>query len=57
MAACGRSDEDQTTKIKEKVEPASCDHGPLIARDVASYEPFKLPKQNRRSGYQARILL
>ena len=40
-AACERFDEDRTAKIKERVEPASWDFGPLIVRDVAASWPFE----------------
>ena len=53
MATSGRFDEDRTKKIKEKVEPASWDCGPLIARYVASSWPSKLFKRNDQYGYQA----
>ena len=56
-AACGRSDVDPKAEIKERVEPTSWDHGPLIAHYVASSEPLMLLKRNGWSGYQARILL
>ena len=34
-AACGHSDEDLTTEIKERVELTSWDRGPLIAHYVS----------------------
>ena len=52
-AVCGRSDEDRTVKIKERVELASWDRGPLHTRDAASSWLFKLPKQNGRPGFLA----
>ena len=57
MAAHGRSDEDRMTEIKERVEPALWDCGPLIAHYVASSELFKHLNQNGWFGYQAGILL
>ena len=41
--ACGCFDEDRMAEIKERVEPASWDCGPLIARYVGSSWPFKTP--------------
>ena len=49
MATCGRSDEDRTVEIKEKVQPMSWDRGPLIAHYVASSWPSKVFKRNGRS--------
>ena len=55
MATCGCSDEDRTAEIKEKVEPASWDCGPLYERYVTSSYPFNLFKQNERLRSQAEI--
>ena len=55
MATCGRSDEDKTAEVKEKVEPESWDCGLLITRVVASFEPSNLFKRNGRPRLQAEI--
>ena len=39
--SCGCSDKDRTVEIKEKLEFALWDRGPLHVRDVASLWPFK----------------
>ena len=55
MTICGRSDEDQIAKIKERWSSLRGDRGPLLTCDIASSGLSKLSKLNGWPGFKLRI--